>query len=173
MRSVVAPALVVTSPFLRCVETASELVGALGTPPPPCVTVDAAVCEWVSRRLFAGSLPGDVCPSGPGPVVRARIPAAWESPAAFEARCAEFAAWLCRGEALAGVESVVVVTHGYCVVLLGTMLDPEVAWASLDTGYCCLSHFVSSEEDDGGNDGARRWVADLACSTSHLMALEQ
>lgn len=157
------PQLVVTSPFLRCMQTAVQIARTCNGCP---VLVEPGLCEFVSSELFNGVFPGpmltqeefvrDYC-SGPkgyvptfldnsGWRVRDSVPGIgeggkWETRFDLQDRCRDVAEWL-DSRKMRDYESVAIVTHGTCIVMLSMYLDETKAWPNVETPYCCVSHFV-------------------------------
>lgn len=152
------PQLVVTSPFLRCLQTATQIARTCNECP---VLVEPCICEFISEDLFNGVFPGpmltqeeyvrDYC-SGPKGYVptflnrvewhaREKVPDKWESRFDLQDRCRDFCEWL-DSPNVCDYESIAVVTHGTCLVMMGMYLDETKAWPDVETPYCCVSHFV-------------------------------
>lgn len=180
------PSLVLTSPYLRCVQTAAAIASAAQCP----LSLEEALGEWVTRFLFAGGAPGSslsdaelescvhprlfalndaaFADGGVASPRRGRIAAAegkassllWESESALQRRCQSVVDWL-QSDASRAERSLVLVTHGFCAAMLGFLLDRSVAWSELETPFACISHFAKAPLSD-------RWHCTLACSVAHL-----
>lgn len=207
------PQLVITSPFLRCLQTATQIARNCNGCP---IAIEPGICEYIAEDLFNGVFPGpmlsqeefvrDYCTGGPKGFiptfvenkewrVRKNVPEKWETRFDLQDRCRDVAEWL-DSRVVRDYESIAIVTHGTCLIMLSMYLDDSKAWPSVETPYCCVSHFLGysaldgsrpesptplmiSDDDGDGEDDLNKsggsssskktsWKAVLICSQKHL-----
>lgn len=152
------PIAVISSPFRRCIETASAIVQACTGPPPP-LFIEPGISEWIIEKHFPRrqfSLDTDfIPPVTPATGYRSAVPYAvppWgESAAALMARFrasldAMDPLWLGAERAGMASATVVALTHGYgvqCFCELGGATAEQV----VESGVCyaSVSHLLSED----------------------------
>ena len=208
------PTLVVSSPYLRCIQTAGRIAMAaqqkrqqLMEENPKCnlpeveFMVDPSLSEWCNPRTFGTLTPGplmsytDLLKTNPelsfikpfnncygASPIQNSMPRWVEDVMALQERCNKVGTWVSdpHNALVRKHGSIVFVTHGFHVVMLGFVLDPTVQWHKLPSPYCCVSHLTTdrlfcsccncAKQDEMLRRQSHRsmWKTVLACSVDHL-----
>lgn len=169
------------------------------------LVIDPSLAEWSNPRTYGTLTPGplvsyaEVMQLHPelgvlrpftsafadSPIQHA-MPRWVEDVMALHTRCQRVVRWVSdpHNALVRKHGSIALVTHGYSVAMLGSILDPTVPWHVLPSPYCCLTHMVAerafcaccSAPDQerllsSHRDIRTTWKTLLACSTEHLAAV--
>lgn len=205
------PTLIISSPYLRCIQTAGRIAAAAircrkqhedSDMPPLEFVVDPSLSEWSNPRTYGTLTPGllasydEVLKSNPeltflqrftlgytSAPIQSTMPRWVEDVMALHSRCQRVVSWVSdpHNSLVRKHGSIVLVSHGFSVVMLGAILDPTVPWHNLPSPYCCLTHMTTERRfcsccpsplQDQFLQTHRLtrsvWKTVLACSTEHL-----
>ena len=207
------PTLIISSPYLRCIQTAGRIAAAAirrreqllheGSDIPHVeFVVDPSLSEWSNPRTYGTLTPGPLTPydevlkSNPeltflrpytlsytSAPIQSTMPRWVEDVMALHSRCQRVVSWVSdpHNSLVRRHGSIVLVTHGFSVVMLGAILDASVPWHNMPSPYCCLTHMTTERRFcsccssslqnqflQAHHEVHSVWKTVLACSTEHL-----